>query len=120
MQNREFLVALRSDLKSLDLDETTGYVRRRRHLAGADKNAQDVFPGDTIAKIRRFARGIPRVINTISENALITAYARQLAQVPSGLIEEVADDLCLGVANSPRIQTSRRSDDVLEAVRTFA
>ncbi|HXY51186.1 MAG TPA: AAA family ATPase [Terriglobales bacterium] len=111
-------VALRSHLKPLDLDETIGYVRRRLQLAGAGEQA-DIFPEDTIAKIHRHARGIPRVINTICENALITAYARQMHKIPAGIIEEVADDLCLGVASSPAMQTGRGSDEVLNAVRTL-
>jgi len=112
-------VALRSQLTPLDLDETIGYVRRRLELAGAAEQAEVIFPEDTIARIHRHARGIPRVINTICENALISAYARQLPRIPAGIIEDVAEDLCLGAASPPAMQTGRGSDEVLNAVRTL-
>ena len=34
-----------------------------------------------MAEIYRHSQGIPRLINTICENALITAYARQLHEL---------------------------------------
>ena len=51
----------------------------------------------TITGIYRHSRGIPRLINTICENALITAYARQQRSVTPEIIEGVAADLRLNV-----------------------
>jgi hypothetical protein len=112
-------VALRCHLQPLDLDETIGYVRRRLQLAGAGRNAETLFPEDTIAKIHRYARGIPRVINTICENGLISSHTRQMPEVPIRIDEEVADELCLEVASSPGLQIGKGSDQVLQAVRTL-
>ena len=69
-------IALRSHLASLNLNETKGYVERRLQLAGCP-NALSLFPQETIASVYQHSHGIPRLINTICENALIAAYARQ-------------------------------------------
>src|ERR1700723_4573529 len=56
-------LALRSQLQPLNLDETRGYIERRLQLAGANSTST-LFPPDTIARVHRHSRGIPRLINT--------------------------------------------------------
>jgi general secretion pathway protein A len=102
-------IAVRSQLEPLDLQETTSYIQRRLQLAGANSSTGDLFPAETIAEVYRHSRGIPRVINTLCENALIGAYARQLRRVPPDIIDEVTADFRLNPADSRRVeQTPRR------------
>jgi general secretion pathway protein A len=102
-------IAVRSQLEPLDLQETTNYIQRRLQLAGANSSTGDLFPEETIAEVYRHSRGIPRVINTLCENALIGAYARQLRRVPPDIIDEVTADFRLNPADSRRVeQTPRR------------
>jgi type II secretory pathway predicted ATPase ExeA len=42
-----------------------------------------------------YSRGFPRLINTICENALISAYARQTPTVTARIIEDVATEFRL-------------------------
>ena len=109
-------IALRSHLEPLDLEETGGYIRHRLQLAGAPE-ACDLFAEETIERIYRHSRGVARLINTVCENALVTAFARQLTSVPPDIIDEVAYDLRLGVASSPRLERRKNNDVVLEAHR---
>jgi general secretion pathway protein A len=95
-------IALRSHLLPLDLEETRGYILRRMKLAGANSHAGTIFSEETLAEVYRHSRGLPRLINTICENALIGGYARQLRSVPPDIIGEVADDFRLNVARPPR------------------
>jgi general secretion pathway protein A len=96
-------IAHRAQLVALDLIETEGYIARRLQLAGADLNAGNLFPGETVERIYSYSHGIPRLINTICENALITAYARQLPSVSPEIVESAAADLRLGVVTSREI-----------------
>jgi hypothetical protein len=41
------------------------------------------------------------LINTVCENALITAYARQARSVTPDIIEDIAADFRLGVVHQP-------------------
>jgi general secretion pathway protein A len=107
-------IAHRSQLAPLDQNETMGYIERRLHLAGASSNGCRIFLPDTIAAVYRHSRGIPRLINTICENALITAYARQKRSVTPEIIEDVATDLRLhvDVAQSPRRETAGEINEI--------
>jgi general secretion pathway protein A len=95
-------IALRARLEPLDREETYGYVDRRLQMAGATFDTNTLFPQDSVAEVYRYSRGIPRLINTICENALITAYARQLRTVPVEIITEVAKDFRLNLTHWPR------------------
>ena len=107
-------IAHRCQLAPLDLHETKGYIEHRLQLAGLSPNGHFLFPPDVIAGIYRHSRGIPRLINTICENALITAYARQLQSVTPEIIENTAMDLRLNVSGSrsSQVESSKQLDGV--------
>jgi hypothetical protein len=84
-------------------------------LAGAPQ-PEILFPSETVARVYRHSRGIPRLINTICENALINAYARQVHTVTSDVIDEVAADLRLNVVHTP---AGEENTDLWEAAKTL-
>lgn len=88
-------IALRARLDSLDSSETKGYIQRRLQIAGTCSQLDTLFPEETIAAVHCHSRGFPRLINTICENALITAYARQMQSVTPEIIGDVANEFRL-------------------------
>ena len=100
-------IALRSHLEPLGLEETSGYIRHRLQLAGAPSEAHDLFADETIETVYRHSQGVARLVNTVCENALITAFARKLTRVPPDIIDEVAFDLRLSVASPLRAERSK-------------
>jgi hypothetical protein len=114
-------IALRSQLLPLNLDETTGYIQRRLQLAGANSNANVLFPAETVVRVHRHSRGIPRLINTVCENALITAYARQARSVTPDIIEDIAADFRLGVVHQPTADPANGNEegDARRAAKTL-
>lgn len=88
-------ISLRAQLGPLSLEETREYIEHRLLVAGADLKSSPIFPPDSIAAVHRHARGFPRLINTICENALIIAYARQLPLITPDVIEDVAREFRL-------------------------
>lgn len=102
-------IAFRTQLCPLSLEETKTYIERRLRIAGADPNSAPLFSQPVLAKVHRYSQGLPRLINTICENALITAYARRLPSTTVEIIEEVAREFRLDTsgptaargANSP-------------------
>jgi general secretion pathway protein A len=105
-------IALRARLEPLSREQTTGYIESRLQMAGASFPASSLFPDDTVAAIYEYSRGIPRLINTICENALITAYARQLRSVPVDVVHEVAKDFRLNQTRRARVETITNREDV--------
>jgi general secretion pathway protein A len=101
-------IALRSQLKFLSLPDATGYIQKRLELGGAPEAVwSTVFPEETVRLIYRYSGGFPRLINTICENALINAFARQSKVVTPDIIEEVAEDFRLDALPTP-VQTASR------------
>jgi len=92
-------IALRCNLEPLSEEETRAYVKRRLQLAGSNPEVTIFTEGATSA-IYRHSRGIPRLINTVCENALIAAYAHQTPHIEPEVIDEVASDLRLGVVTT--------------------
>jgi general secretion pathway protein A len=100
-------IAHRCQLEPLDANQTQGYITMRLGLAGYAGNGCPLFPPETITRVHHYSRGIPRLINTICENALIGGYARQVRSIPPAIIDNVAKDLRLHIAPvaSARAQT---------------
>jgi len=89
-------IALRCHLDPLGMNETREYMARRLQIAGAPAAGQ-IFSGPAIEAVFRHSRGIPRLVNTICENALLSGYAKQAAIITPDIIDGVARDLRLGV-----------------------
>lgn len=94
-------IAMRCQLEPLQEEETKCYILRRLQRAGANSHANTMFPADTIASVYRYSKGIPRLINTVCDNALIAAYACKSPSVRPEIIDEVAKDLRLNVLSRP-------------------
>jgi general secretion pathway protein A len=113
-------VSIRVRLEPLDPEETKGYVERRLHIAGANSRAGVLFPEQTIAAVYRHSGGVPRLINTICENALIAAYAKNVHSVTPDIVDDVAKDFRLGVVHTREIKAKGPSErDVRDAVCTL-
>jgi len=114
-------IAFRSRLMPLDLDETKGYIERRLQLAGAEANGSELFPQATIEAVYRHSGGVPRLINTICENALIAAYAKQLPSVTPQIVDDIAVEFRIGVVSRPKVERKDTAEDeeVRKAARTL-
>jgi general secretion pathway protein A len=91
-------IALRTHLMPLSFEETQRYIEHRLEVAGAESNASSIFTPKAVSLIYRYSRGYPRLINTIGENALITAYAKQVTSVTPEIIKQVAKEFRLEVS----------------------
>jgi general secretion pathway protein A len=114
-------IALRSQLEPLNANETKEYVENRLHVAGANSSATALFPAETIAAVYRHSRGTPRLINTICENALLTAYARQMRSVTPEIIDDIVEDFRVGVVSPTEIESDQELDkaDLRRAAKTL-
>ncbi|HKN17455.1 MAG TPA: AAA family ATPase [Candidatus Sulfotelmatobacter sp.] len=113
-------VALRSHLLPLNSTETLGYIHSRLRLSGSP-GPSVLFPPETVAAVFQHSQGLPRLINTICENALIAAYARQMPSVSPEIIDDIAKDFRLGVTKRTESKPVQANDelDVRKAARTL-
>jgi len=84
-------ITVRYNLPPLDRKETKDYIIHRLKKAGSRNVA--IFDKAAIDKIYRYSNGIPRVINIVCDNALLTAFAQGTHQVGKRIIKEVIGDL---------------------------
>lgn len=114
-------IAFRCSLAPLELQETFGYIEKRLEVSGANSRAATIFPPETVKLIHRHSRGIPRLINTVCENALILGFARDLHSITPAIVNEVAADLRLGIITpgEAREPMAPVSDELLRAVTTL-
>jgi general secretion pathway protein A len=87
-------VALRCALCALTLAESAAYMAGRVRVAGGDPAR--LFSREAVIAVHSRARGIPRTINVICENALLTAFAAERPIVCADVVEQVARDFDLG------------------------
>src|SRR4051812_40949506 len=83
-------VALRVHLSPFDRDATEAYIKHRLRLAGAQRM---LFKPEAIDVIHAHSTGIPRVINTLCDNALFEAFLARSADVDGGLMKKIGDNL---------------------------
>lgn len=86
-------IVLRTSLQPLTLSETTEYIRAR--LAHAGMPDQTVFPEALIADIHLRSQGIPRLINAICDNLLLSCFAAETKEATVEMLDEVAKDMRL-------------------------
>ena len=85
-------VALRCRLTALEEKNTREYVQHRIKVAGSEK---DIFTPEAINGIHSYAKGIPRLINTVCDNALLEGFLIKKDILDAEIIDSVAITLGL-------------------------
>ncbi len=85
---RQFAQRVSADyhLAPLLLDEAVGYIQHRIKVVGGNEN---IFEIDACKIIWKYSGGIPRLINTLCDTALVYAYAEQIKSISLKLASEV-------------------------------
>ncbi len=86
-------IVLRCSLNPLTPEEVVAYIETR--LARAGMPNQSVFPPDVLEEVYKRSRGIPRLINLLCDNLLITAFAMEQRVATVDMLDEVCEDLRL-------------------------
>jgi len=112
-------VMLRCELKPLRQSEMRLYIDRRLSLAGGTPQKIS-FSERSVDLIYEYSAGIPRIVNTICENALITACAQRIRIINPPIVEEVASDFHLKRAITISEQAACRNEAYGSAVPAVA
>lgn len=85
-------VAVKVQLKPLSPQGTGAYIHHRMRVAGSQR---EIFSSDGVAAIHTASQGVPRLINTLCDNALLEAFLVKKDMVSDALVRDVAKDLGL-------------------------
>jgi general secretion pathway protein A len=95
-------VVLRSNLRPFEEAETGEYISTRLEKVGMQP--QTVFPAELISEIHRRSEGIPRLINAVCDNLLLTAFALESKFATMHMLDEVSADMRLDYPGARRRQ----------------
>ncbi len=98
-------IVLRCQLSPLTLEQTVEYIRTRLERAGMAE--QTVFPPEVLSEIHVRSQGIPRVINLLCDNLLLTAFALESKATSVEMLDEVCLDMRLAWPAMPRHYRAR-------------
>ena len=86
-------IALRCVLQPFQLEDTVEYIHSR--MARAGLKDQTIFPVEILHEIHYRSQGIPRIVNAVCDNLLLTAFALESKVVSQTILDEVtADSVC--------------------------
>ena len=88
-------VALRYHLTPLSVSECKEYITKRLELSGGTAS---LFTNGAMRTVHIYSGGIPRLVNILCDNGLLSAYTLRKPSVEPAMIEEIAQDLHLTVA----------------------
>jgi type II secretory pathway predicted ATPase ExeA len=101
-------IGLRCRLRPFSAAETAAYIATR--LSRAGMREQTAFPADVLIEIHRRTQGIPRLINLVSDNLLLTAFAMEKHHASVEMLDEVTRDMELNWPGNPnRFEQSEKA-----------
>ena len=93
-------IAVRYHLRNLNLKETREYIVYRLKRAGSRSIA--IFDSGAVREIYGYSKGIPRLINIVCDNALLTGFSKGQNRIGKEIIRDVIRDLEAPVKRSGR------------------
>ncbi|HSB05741.1 MAG TPA: AAA family ATPase [Thermodesulfobacteriota bacterium] len=98
-------VAIRSTIVPFTKVESMAYIKHR--LAKVTLDERPVFTHRAMKRIAREAKGIPRTLNILCDNALITGFGHKITPVNTEVVEEVLADF--GKKERPSLSLLKRA-----------
>src|ERR1017187_9765751 len=106
-------VALRCLLRGLDLSDSVAYMNSRMARAGLKDQA--IFSGPLMEEIQFRSQGIPRLINAICDNLLLTCFAMETKVATMEMLDEISADLRLDYPSERPIEgSSAYTEDLVQ------
>lgn len=97
-------VRLRFHLGALSRDDLRAYVLHRLEVAGA--NGREIFAEDTYSEIARYSGGVPRLVNTLCDTAMMAAFNEDRDHV-------LLKDIAAAVSELQWVEFSARASTML-------
>jgi len=85
-------VAVKYKLQGFDENMTKEYIRHRLKIAGCE---EEIFEPDAVTAIHHYSNGIPRLINTVCDNAMFEGFLIKQKPLSKDIVDQVANNLNL-------------------------
>ena len=104
-------VAVKYTLKPLSLTAAESYIHHRIQVAGGTNTP---FVTGAISAVHKYSGGVPRLINTICDNALFETFLRREEQVSMPVVQSVSEDLGLIASATNSVKTEAQTAEEIE------
>jgi len=84
-------ITVRYNLPALSVEDTKMYIRHRLWVAGSDGSI--VFEPDAVREVYRYARGTPRLVNAVCDNALLAGYVAETHTITADCVKRAIRQL---------------------------
>lgn len=101
-------------LPALSREDTEGYIKHRLSVAGSEKLS--TFTADAVDRVYEFAHGVPRVINTLCDNAMLSAYSSDAQEIDGPFVDTVISQMM--VARPTSTEPDRPASAAVSAMTT--
>ena len=98
-------IAIRAHIAPLSAEDSLAYIEHRLSVAG--HNNSSIFDKRALDIIIKEADGVPRKLNILCDNALITGFGLQKNPVTASIVKEVVADFASPRKEQPRIRRWR-------------
>lgn len=85
-------ITVRYHLERMDSADIHAYIRHRLRIAAAGREPVTFSPA-AVKRIASHSRGLPRIINSVCDRALLLAYTRDVKEISAGMITTAIADL---------------------------
>ncbi len=107
-------IRLRFHLTPLSNEECIAYVAHRLEVAGAE--GRQIFSPDAVQLVFRYSGGVPRLINTLCDTAMMSAFGNDKDSVDVAEVQAAIDEL-QWVEYSARTNRMARADMIVPVLR---
>ncbi len=84
-------ITIRYHLSPLSQEDTAMYIRHRLWIAGSNNTI--TFEPGAIRELHRYSKGSPRLINAVSDNALLAGYVNRTQTIGAKLVKKAINQL---------------------------
>ena len=84
-------IRLRFHLTALSKTDMSAYIQHRLEVAGSQ--GREIFDPETFALIYRYTGGVPRLVNTLSDTAMMSAFAQDRPTVTVDDVKAAIEEL---------------------------
>lgn len=84
-------ISIRYHILPLERDEIADYIKHRLYVAGSDGSVK--FTEDAIEKIYEYSNGVPRLINVVSDRALLLGFVLETYEIDDKIIERSIEEI---------------------------
>jgi type II secretory pathway predicted ATPase ExeA len=99
------MIRVRCQIKALSEEESKEYIDHRLRYVGS--SSLEMFTPDSVSMICHYAKGIPRIINTLCDIAFLTGYRLFKKKIDESIIQEAIKDM-----EGPHLQKTTSSSSV--------